>query len=105
MQSIFINVGDAVCIWQTSVSVFGTKYEAFANTSHPEIPSLRLTFLFSYCSLCLYTVYVSGLSTIPPVFLFDPLLSKGSLTLISGSLYLRKKIEKSSCRDLCISVQ
>lgn len=92
MQSIFVKIEDAVYIWQTSVSLFGTKNEALANKSHPEIPSLGPTSLFSYCSLCLYTVCVSGLSTIPPIILFEILTPcKGSLALISSSLYFKKK--------------
>lgn len=102
MQSIFVKIEDAVYIWQTSVSLFGTKNEALANKSHPEIPSLGPTSLFSYCSLCLYTVCVSGLSTIPPIILFEILTPcKGSLALISSSLYLKKK-NKVPTEIICV---
>lgn len=101
MQSIFVKIEDAVYIWQTSVSLFGTKNEALANKSHPEIPSLGPTSLFSYCSLCLYTVCVSGLSTIPPIILFDPLLCVKDLLLWSLALCTLKK-NKVPTEIICV---
>lgn len=57
------------------------KMRPLANKSHPEIPSLGPASLCSSCSLCVYTVCVSGLSTIPPLTLFDSLLCVRDLGL------------------------
>lgn len=67
------------------------KMRPLANKSHPEIPSLGPASLCSSCSLCVYTVCVSGLCTIPPLTVFDSLLCVRDLGLWSLALCTWKK--------------